>query len=115
MLLLYSSGKFRVTPKFTRVMITALIGYVIFGFVNLALSLFTSWNVYTSPVGWLVAGLGVVFASFFHMLDFDAIQKGIRNGAPQQYAWLASWGLVVTLVWLYLEILRFIAILRGNN
>ena len=115
MLLLYRSGKFRVTPKFQRVMLMALVGYVIFGFVNLALSLFSGWNVYTSPLGWLVAGFGVVFASVFLMLDFNAIEQGIRNGAPQQYAWLAAWGLVVTLVWLYLEILRLLAILRGNN
>jgi len=71
--------------------------------------------VYAALEGVFVAGFGVVFASVFLMLDFNAIEQGIRNGAPQQYAWLAAWGLVVTLVWLYLEILRLLAILRGNN
>jgi uncharacterized YccA/Bax inhibitor family protein len=55
-----------------------------------------------------------VLASLFLVLDFDQIETGIRNGVPERYAWLAGFGLVVTLVWLYLEILRLIAILRGD-
>jgi len=115
MLLLYRSGKFRVTPKFQRVMVMALMGYVLFGLINLGISLFTGASIYTSPLGWLVAAFGVAFASFFLMLDFDTIERGVRNGAPQQFAWIAAWGLVVTLVWLYLEMLRLLAILRGSN
>jgi uncharacterized YccA/Bax inhibitor family protein len=62
-----------------------------------------------------LSALGVVLASLFLVLDFDFIEQGIRNGVPQQFAWTAAFGLVVTLVWLYLEILRLLAILRGDN
>ena len=55
---------------------------------------------------------GVVLASLYLVLDFDYIEQGIRNGVPQRYAWTAAFGLVVTLVWLYLEILRLISILN---
>ena len=63
----------------------------------------------------LVSGAGVVLASLFLVLDFDFIEQGVRNGLPQQYAWMAAFGLVVTLVWLYLEILRLLAILQNNR
>jgi uncharacterized YccA/Bax inhibitor family protein len=78
-------------------------------------AIFSGSSAYSSPLGWLIAGFGVVLASLFLVLDFDAIEQGIRNGAPQQFAWIAAFGLVVTLVWLYLEILRLLAILRGSE
>jgi len=62
-----------------------------------------------------ISAFGVVLASLFLVLDFDFIEQGIRNGLPERYAWTAAFGLVVTLVWLYLEILRLLAILRGND
>jgi uncharacterized YccA/Bax inhibitor family protein len=115
MLLLYRSGKVRATPKFTRTLLIAGAGYLVFALVNLGISLFTGSSAYNTPFGWLIAAFGVGLASFFLILDFDTIEKGIRNGAPQQFAWVAAFGLVVTLVWLYLEILRLLAILRGDN
>ena len=48
------------------------------------------------------------------IMDFDFAEQGVRNGLPERYSWLAAFGLVVTLVWLYLEMLRLIAILRGD-
>jgi uncharacterized YccA/Bax inhibitor family protein len=68
--------------------------------------------------GWLgiAAGLiGVALAAFSLVLDFDFIDKGVKNGIPEKYAWTAAFGLVVTLVWLYLELLRLIAIFSGNE
>jgi uncharacterized YccA/Bax inhibitor family protein len=49
------------------------------------------------------------------ILDFDFAEQGVRNGLPERYSWLAAFGLVVTLVWLYIEMLRLIAILRGSD
>jgi uncharacterized YccA/Bax inhibitor family protein len=46
------------------------------------------------------------------VLDFDFIQKGAQQGLPERYGWLAAFGLVVTLVWLYIEILRMLSYLR---
>jgi len=120
MLVLYKTGVVRNSPKFTRMLMIAGVGYLVFGVLNLLLSAFNvgGWqNVYSSggllPI--LVSGFGVALASFFLVLDFDFAEQGIRNGLPRVYAWTAAFGLVVTLVWLYLEILRLLAILRGDD
>jgi uncharacterized YccA/Bax inhibitor family protein len=65
--------------------------------------------------GLLLSVAGVGLASFFLVLDFDQIQKGIAAGAPQEESWRAGFGLMVTIVWLYLEVLRLISILRGDD
>jgi len=57
----------------------------------------------------------VIMAAYSLVLDFDQIQRGVRNGAPRVYGWVGAFGIMVTVVWLYVEILRMIAILRGNN
>ena len=62
-----------------------------------------------------MSAFGVVLASLYLVLDFDFIDRGVRNGLPERYAWTAAFGLVVTLVWLYLEILRLLAILQNNR
>jgi uncharacterized YccA/Bax inhibitor family protein len=120
MLALYATGVVRNSPKFTRILMIAGVGYLVFGLLNFMLASFHVagyQNVYSSggllPV--LISGFGVVLASFFLVLDFDFIEQGIRNGLPRAYAWTAAFGLVVTLVWIYLEILRLLAILRGND
>jgi uncharacterized YccA/Bax inhibitor family protein len=118
MLGLYKIGAIRATPKFQRVLMIALVGYLVFGLVNLLLAAFTDIPSVYAGGGLLAVGIsaiGVVLASLFLVLDFDYIEQGIRNGVPEQYAWTAAFGLVVTLVWLYLEILRLLAILRGDN
>jgi uncharacterized YccA/Bax inhibitor family protein len=118
MLFMYKAGVVRNSPKFTRVLMIAAVGYLVFGLLNLLLSAFTSWqNVYSSGglLAVLISAFGVVLASFFLVLDFDFVEQGIRNGLPRVYSWTAAFGLVVTLVWLYLEILRLLAILRGDD
>jgi uncharacterized YccA/Bax inhibitor family protein len=118
MLALYKTGVVRNSPRFRKTLIIAAVGYLVFGVLNLLLSAFTGWtNVYAQggllPI--VISAFGVVLASFFLVLDFDFVEQGIKNGLPQQFAWTAAFGLVVTLVWLYLEILRLLAILRGND
>jgi len=114
----YRSGRIRVTPKFRRMVIIGMMGYLAFSLVNLVLMLFGFGDGWGLRSGWLgiVAGLiGVTLASFSLVLDFDFIEKGVQNGIPVRYAWTAAFGLVVTLVWLYLELLRLLAILQGNE
>jgi len=120
MLVLYRTGVIRNSPRFTKTLMIAAVGYLVFGVLNILLSAFHvgGYQSVYSGGGLLavaVSGFGVVLASFFLVLDFDFIDQGIRNGLPRAYAWTAAFGLVVTLVWLYLEILRMLAILRGNN
>jgi uncharacterized YccA/Bax inhibitor family protein len=120
MLALYKTGVIRATPRFTRMLMIAMVGYLVFAAVNILLSVFHigGWqNVYSGggllPI--LISAFGVGLASLFLVLDFDFVEQGVRNGLPERYAWTAAFGLVVTLVWLYLEILRLLAILRGDN
>jgi uncharacterized YccA/Bax inhibitor family protein len=120
MLFLYKTGVVRNSPKFARTLMIAAVGYLIFGLLNLLLSAFHVGgyqNVYAggSLLAIALSGFGVVLASFFLVLDFDFIDQGIRNGLPRAYAWTAAFGLVVTLVWLYLEMLRLLAILQGGR
>ncbi|MFI7588656.1 Bax inhibitor-1/YccA family protein [Spongisporangium articulatum] len=116
MLFLYKTGVIRATPKFTKILLIAAGGYLVFGLLNFVLAMVTSGRgAYDiTGLGLLLAAAGVVLASLFLVLDFDQIEQGVRNGLPQQYSWLCAFGLTVTLVWLYLEILRLISIIRGD-
>ncbi|MBB2900246.1 putative YccA/Bax inhibitor family protein [Kineococcus radiotolerans] len=117
MLIAYKTGVVRNSPRFTKVLMIAGIGYLVFGLVNLVASLAGIGSVYSGGglLAIVVSAFGVVLASLFLVLDFDHIEQGIRNGLPVKESWRAGFGLMVTLVWLYLEILRLIAILRGND
>ncbi|MEZ0490957.1 Bax inhibitor-1/YccA family protein [Kineococcus sp. TBRC 1896] len=117
MLLAYKTGIIRNSPRFTKILLIAGAGYLVFGLVNLGLWAFTGASIYSGggPLAILVSAFGVVLASLFLVLDFDYIEQGIKNGLPVKESWRAGFGLMVTLVWLYLEILRLIAILRGND
>ncbi|MEI9908016.1 MAG: Bax inhibitor-1/YccA family protein [Actinomycetota bacterium] len=114
----YRSGRIRVTPQFTRMVMGAAIGYLVLavismfaGFANVGDGL----GFYgVSGLGLLLALAGVGLASIFLVLDFDQIEKGIKAGLPEQESWRAAFGLMVTLVWLYMEVLRLISILRNN-
>ena len=115
MLFAYKSGRIRVTPKFTKVLMTALIGYLVLALLSFVGSFFGASIYNIGGLGLIMAAGGMVLASFFLILDFDQIQKGISAGAPESESWRAAFGLMVTIVWLYLEVLRLLSILRGND
>ena len=118
MLVVYKTGAIRVTPRFTRWLLGALIGVVALMLVNLLAGLFNGGH----GIGLRDAnnpGLAIAFsilcigiAAFTFLLDFDMIEKAIRQGAPERFAWYAAFGLVVGLVWLYIEILRLLSYFR---
>jgi len=118
-LFMYRSGRLRATPQFTRAVLGAAIGYFILGLVSLVASFFGVGQGYgfygVSGIGLLLAVAGVALASFFLVLDFDQIEKGVIAGVPEKESWRASFGLMVTIVWLYLEVLRLISILRNDR
>ncbi len=95
----------------------ATIGFFVLMMVNLVASLFTrrrpgaAWRALGIVVGLFAIGL----ASMNLVLDFDLVERGARAGLPTKYGWFAAFGIMVTLVWLYIEILRLLAILRGND
>jgi uncharacterized YccA/Bax inhibitor family protein len=114
----YKSGRIRVTPKFQRGVLIAMGGYAIFCLINLVVMLTGNggeFGLRQGPFGFAIGLFAVGLATMMLILDFDFAEKGVQNGLPERYAWLAAFGLVVTLIWLYIEILRLLAILRGND
>jgi uncharacterized YccA/Bax inhibitor family protein len=115
MFLAYRFGLIKVTAKFRRIMTMMIFGYAIFAVVNVIFAFATNTPFGIGGSGALGIGISlfaVGLASFSLALDFDAIEYAIRSGAPRKYSWLLAHGLIVTLVWLYIEFLRLFARLR---
>lgn len=112
---LYRARIVRATARFKKIVLLAGIGYALFLLVNFAFAVFGAGGgvgIYATPIGLAVAAFGAVLASAFLVLDFDAIEEGVSRRAPAENEWRAAFGLVLTLVWLYLEMLRLISIIR---
>jgi uncharacterized YccA/Bax inhibitor family protein len=120
-LALFASGKIRASKKATKVFLIAMVGYLVFSLINLVL-MWTGvnqdpWGLYGAeiagiPLGLVIGVLVIIMAAYSLVLDFDMIQQGVRNRAPKKYGWTGAFGIMVTVIWLYLEILRFLAIAR---
>lgn len=118
-LVLFRSGKVRVTPKFQRAVLIGLVGYLVYSLLNVVLMLVGVGGGDYGPLrsGWIGVVVGLVavgLAAASLIMDFDSIKRGVEQGAPAKFAWSAAFGLLVTLVWLYLELLRLLSILRGD-
>ena len=112
MLVVYKTGAVKVTPRFTKWLIGAMIGVVGLMLVNLIASFFMTGGLGLRDGGPLAIVFSLVcigIAAFSFLLDFDAADQAIRAGAPEKTAWYIAFGLTVTLVWLYLEILRLLS------
>jgi uncharacterized YccA/Bax inhibitor family protein len=115
MLVVYKTGAVRVTPKFTKWLMGALIGVTILMVVNLLASFFTTGGIGLrdgSPLAYLFSIVCIGVAAFSLLLDFDMADRAVRDGAPARFAWYIAFGLMTTLVWLYIEILRLLSYLR---
>jgi uncharacterized YccA/Bax inhibitor family protein len=120
-LALFASGKIRASKKATKVFLIIVIGYAVFSLVNVAMmflgvsnTLFgmrTSVVIFGIPLGVILGILAVLLGAYSLVLDFDFIQRGVQNRAPAKYGWTGAFGIMVTVIWLYLEILRLLAIL----
>jgi uncharacterized YccA/Bax inhibitor family protein len=118
MLIVYKTGAIRVTPKLTRFIVAAGFGALALMLVNLVVGLFTHSAGPLrdgGPLAIIFSILMICLAAFFFLTDFDAADQMIRAGAPEKAAWGIALGLTVTLVWLYLEILRLLSYLQGRN
>ena len=110
------AGLIKVNDKFRRIMTLAIIGYAIFAVVNFIFAIVTNTSFGIGGSGGLgiaISVFAVGLASFTLALDFDSIDRAIASGAPEKYSWLLAHGLIVTLVWLYIEFLRLFARLRS--
>ena len=117
MLVLYITGIIKVTKRFVSILIVAAVSYIVLGIGSLIWAMFGGgggWGIYGTGFGLIVAVFGVLVAAFFLMLDFEAISQGIKLGVPERESWRMAFGLLMTLIWLYLEILRLLAIFSRN-
>jgi uncharacterized YccA/Bax inhibitor family protein len=114
MLVVYKTGAIRVTPKFTKWLLAAMIGVVVLLLANLVAALFGADLGLRSggPVAIIFSLVVIGVAALSLLLDFDMADEAIRRGAPAKFAWYIAFGLLVTIVWLYLEILRLLSYFR---
>ena len=111
MLLLYSLKVVRATPMFTKIMFGAMMGILIFSILSFFIAPLR--ELYTQNI--LVAALFIAFGAFMLVLDFDRAQSIVESGADKKYEWTVSLGLMVTIVWIYVQILRFLLIILSNK
>ena len=118
MLIAYRSGWIRVTEKFTMGLVAATGGIAIVYLASMALGFFGVQipGIFGSgPVGIAFSLVVVGVAAFNLILDFYVIEQGAMNGAPKYMEWYGAFGLMVTLIWLYLEMLRLLSKLRERR
>jgi uncharacterized YccA/Bax inhibitor family protein len=116
MLVVYKTGAIRVTPKLTRMIVAGIFGVVALAIVNILFAIFTG-NAPLTDGGPLAIGFSLLcigLAAFSFLIDFDAADQMIRAGAPEKAAWGIALGLTVTLVWLYIEILRLLSYFNND-
>ncbi|NUP63221.1 MAG: Bax inhibitor-1/YccA family protein [Nonomuraea sp.] len=117
-LTVYALRVIRVTPKLVRYGIAAAIAAVGLILVNFIVGIFNGVGLglrSDSPIGWVFSIAMILIGCFFLLLDFDSIEQGVRQGAPEKFAWQCAFGLTLSLVWIYLEVLRFISYFTGDD
>lgn len=117
MLFLYSSRTIRVTSRFRKIMYTALFSILIlailFGVLSFAApGLIANMN---TTVALVITGVLIIFGALMLTLDFDRAESIVESGAPKMYEWVVAIGLMVTIVWIYIELLKFLAILASRR
>ncbi len=117
MLVVYRTGAIRVTPRLTRMIVGALVGVLILALGNIIASFFIDGGLGLRDGGPLAIIFSLVcigIAAFSFLLDFDSADQLIRAQAPEKAAWGVALGLTVTLVWLYVEILRLLSYFQND-
>ena len=118
MLIVYRTGLIKVNDKFIRIITTAVGAIALYYFVNIILSMFGVNLVMLHNSGPLSIGISLVIigvAAFSLLLDFNFIEKASQQGAPKYMEWYGAFALMVTLIWLYLEILKLLAKFAGGR
>ncbi|MFI6471731.1 Bax inhibitor-1/YccA family protein [Streptomyces sp. NPDC050516] len=116
-LIAYKTGLIRVNRRFQGFVMAATIGFVLLMMVNLLFSVFAGGDglgFRSGGLGILFGIIGIVIGACILALDFKQVEDGIAYGAPREESWLAAFGLTVTLVWIYREMLNIIAIIQGD-
>lgn len=120
---LHTTGLVRTTPKGMKIVLTIMIASIVFSLANLFMSwtgiVDAPWGMRSAevmgiPLGVLLGFLMIFVASYMLINDFEVAKIAVANKAPQSFAWTAAIGIVMTILWIYLEILRLIAILNQD-
>lgn len=118
----YSTGLIRPGPWFRKALVTAMLGVIFYALIAFIASFFGAHSlisVYDPSNGGLVSVgfslLLVAIASANFVLDFEFVEQGVRNKAPRYLEWYAGFGILVTMIWLYLELLRLLAKLQRRD
>ena len=118
LLVAYKSGLIKATENFKLGVVAATGGIALLYLVNIGMGFFGASIPFIHESGWMgiaFSGFVVVIAALNLVLDFDFIESGVEAGAPKYMEWYGAFGLVVTLIWLYLEILRLLAKLQSRD
>ena len=113
----YKFFNITVSPKFRKFVVAAMFGFVALVLLDFVLSLFgnaVGFNGF-GTLGLIMSVVGLALGILMLILDFDFVERGIAAGLPEVESWRAAFGLTVTIIWIYIELLRILAILRGND
>ncbi|MFE0643683.1 Bax inhibitor-1/YccA family protein [Streptomyces sp. NPDC058877] len=117
-LIAYKMRWIRVTRRFYGFVMAAAMGFMLLMVVNMLFAVFAGGDglgFRSGGLGILFGVIGIVLGACFLALDFKQVEDGVTYGAPREEAWLAAFGLTMTLVWIYLEALRLLSILQGDD
>ena len=112
----YKFFNIRVTPTFRKWVVGAMFGFVALALLDFVMGIFGASFGFNGfgPLGLLSSVVGLGLGVLMLILDFDYVERGIAAGLPEQESWRAAFGLTVTIIWIYIELLRILAILRGD-
>jgi len=110
MMLLYSTGIIKVTGRFASVLVVALISVIVMSIIPMLIP-----SIQYSGFYFLICGISAVLSALFLLLDFESIKTCVEMGTDVKYGWVLSLGLMVTLVWIYFEVLRLLAIFARSR
>lgn len=123
MLALFKFKGVRYGSKMKKFMMIAIGGYAIFSLINFGIAMFTGTggarsieiNImgFEMPLGVIIGIVATVLAAMTLIMDFQMIEQGVKQQIPEKYSWMCAFSLMVTLVWLYIEILRLISYFRN--
>jgi len=123
-LALFANGKVRTSRRATKIFLVAIVGYAAFSLVNIVLMAtgvvdgfggLRDTPIFGIPLGIPLGILVVLLAAYSLVMDFEQVKRGVETGAPRIYGWTAAFGIMVTVVWLYLEILRLLSYFLPRN
>ena len=118
MLALFKFKGVRYGSKMMKFMMIAVGGYAVFSIINFFFAMFTgsggarSIEIFGMPLGIVIGIVATVLAAMTLIMDFQMIEEGVKHKIPEKYSWMCAFSLMVTLVWLYIEILRLISYFR---